>query len=130
MSESVESAAPVTPPPPREPEPKIVTAAVIISLVAGILILLGGFYANDLYATIEGVGMPVGIIIGVCVLLAAIMLKIRPGERQRGLRTCCLWWGGLILILSIISLMAGSTIGFVGSMLGIIGALLALVAKI
>jgi hypothetical protein len=115
---------------PKTPEPKIVTIAVIISLVAGILIIVGSFYANSLYATFEGVGMPIGITTGILVLIAAIMLKIRPGESTQGLRTCCLLWGSLILILSIISLIVGSTIQLVGSILGIIGATLAVVAKV
>jgi hypothetical protein len=117
-------------PEPKTSEPKMVTTAVIISLVAGILIVLGGFYANSLYATVESVGMPVGIIAGICVLFAAIMLKIRPGEGERGLRTCLLAWGSLILVFSIVGLFAGSAIGLVGSVLGIIGAALALLTKV
>jgi len=111
-------------------EPKMVTTAVIISLVAGILIILGSFYPNSLYSTFEGAGMIIGIVSGILVLLAATMLKIRPGESTQGLRTCCLLWGSVILIFSIVSLLAGSTIGFIGSLLGIIGAALALLVKV
>jgi len=107
----------------------MVTTAVIISLVAGILIVLGSFYANSLYSTVEGVGMIIGIVSGILVLLGAIMLKIRPGESAQGLRTCCLVWGGLILVFSLVSLLTGSTIGFIGSVLGIAGAALALVVR-
>jgi hypothetical protein len=114
----------------KTPEPKIITTAVIISLVAGILIFIGSFYANSFYTTIDTIGMPIGIVTGILVLLAAIMLKIRPGESTQGLRTCCLAWGSLILILSIISLIAGSVIGFTGSILGIVGATFALIAKV
>jgi low temperature requirement protein LtrA len=114
----------------KTPEPKTVRTAVIISFVGGILIVLGSFYANSLYATFEGVGMPIGIITGILVLLAAITLKIRPGESTQGLRTCCLVWGGLILVLSVISLIAGSMIGLIGSILGIIGAALAMTTKV
>jgi hypothetical protein len=85
----------------------MVTTAVIISLVAGILIVLGSFYANSLYSTVEGVGMIIGIVSGILVLLGAIMLKIRLGEATEGLRTCCLVWGSLILVFSIVSLQMG-----------------------
>jgi hypothetical protein len=108
----------------------MVTNAVIISLIAGILIVLGSFYANSLYSTVEGVGMIVGIVSGILVLLGAIMLKIRPGEATQGLRKCCLAWGSLILAFSIVSLFAGSVVGFIGSILGIVGATLALVVKV
>jgi hypothetical protein len=108
----------------------MVTAAVIISLVAGILIILGSIYAGSVYATIEGIGMIIGVVSGVLVLISAIMLKIRPGEGERGLRVCCMWWGSLILVFSIVSLFAGSVVGFIGSMLGIVGAALALVVKV
>jgi len=115
---------------PKTPEPQTVTIAVIISMVAGILIVLGSFYANSFYTTIDGIGMPIGIVTGILVLIAALMLKIRPGESTQGLRTCCLMWGGLILVLSVISLLAGSTIGLIGSILGIIGAALAMTTKV
>ena len=121
---------PKTSEPNKTSEPKMVTTAVIISLVAGILIILGSFYPNSLYSTFEGVGMIIGIVSGILVLLAATMLKIRPGESTQGLRTCCLLWGSVILIFSIVSLLAGSTIGFIGSLLGIIGAALALLVKV
>jgi len=114
----------------KKSEPKIVTTAVIISLVAGILIVLGGFYGDSFYTIIDGVRMPIAIVVGILVLIAAIMLKIRPGESTQGLRTCCLVWGGLILVLSVISLIAGSVVGFIGSILGVIGAALAMVAKV
>jgi hypothetical protein len=114
---------------PKTAEPKMLTSAVIISLVAGILIVLGSFYANSLYSTVEGVGMIIGIVSGILVLLGAVMLKIRPGEATEGLRTCCLLWGSLILVFSLVSLLAGSVVGFIGSILGIAGAALALVVK-
>lgn len=111
-------------------EPKAVTTAVVISLVAGILIILGSFYAGSLFATIEGIGMAIGLVSGILVLISAIMLKIRPGEGTQGLRMCCLWWGSLILVFSTVGLFAGSTVGLIGSMLGIVGAALALVVKV
>jgi hypothetical protein len=115
---------------PKTSEPRMVTIAVIVSLVAGILIILGSFYANSLYSTIEGVGMTIGIVSGILVLISAIMLKIRPGEGTQGLRVCCRVWGTMILVFSIVSLFAGSVVGFIGSILGIVGAAIALVVKV
>ena len=110
-------------------EPKMVTTAVIISLVAGILIALG-----SIYPMIGGIWMIHGVVLGIIVLFSAVMLKIRPGEGTQGLRVCCMWWGSLILVFSIVSLFAGYTGGFIGTIigavLGIIGAVLALVAKV
>jgi len=111
-------------------EPKVVTTAVIISLVAGILIILGNVYTGSLYAMIEGIGMIIGVGSGIVVLISAIMLKIRPGERARGLRVCCRWWGSLILVFSIVSLSGGTVGGFIGAILGIVGAALALIVKV
>ena len=107
----------------------MVTTAVIISLVAGILIILG-----SVYPTIEGTWTILVAVSGILVLLSALMLKIRPGESTQGLRTCCLVWGSLILVFSIVSFfgtyMGGFFIGsFAGSIIGIVGAALALVAK-
>jgi len=112
------------------PEPRIVTTAVIISLIAGIVIILGSFYAP-----IWEIGMILGLVSGIVVFLAAIMLKVRPGEGTRGLRTCCLLWGGMILIFSIIGLIAGVVDGYnifmlIGAILGIIGAALAMTVKV
>jgi len=111
-------------------EPKTVTAAIVISLVAGILIILGSFYTGSLYVTIEGIGMILGVVSGILVLFSAMMLKIRPGEGTSGLRVCCRWWGSLILVFSIVSLFAGSVGVLIGAILGIVGAALALIVKV
>lgn len=105
-------------------EPKMVTTAVVISLIAGIVIVLGSFYA-----TTGEIGTVLGIVSGIVVLVSAIMLKIRPGEGTMGLRVCCRMWGTMILVFSIVSLYAWSVGGFIGAMLGIVGAALALVVK-
>jgi hypothetical protein len=75
------------------------TVAFIISLVAGVLIILG-----SLYAALWGIGMMSGIGVmmgeqaysamtgtwilgltsGIIVLISAIMLNIRPGEATHG----------------------------------------------
>jgi hypothetical protein len=101
-------------------ETKKLTTAIIISLVAGILIILGNLYIWTI----------LGIVSGIIVLISAIMLKIRPGEGTRGLRVCCIAWGSMILIFSIVSLFAGSVGGYIGAILGIVGAALALVVKV
>jgi len=106
-------------------EPKIVTTAVVFSLVAGILIILG-----NLYAAIWGIGMILGILSGIAVLFCAIMLKIRPGEGTRGLRACCRAWGTGILLFSIASLLGGSMGELIGATFGIVGGGLALTAKV
>ncbi len=131
------------------PETVKLTTASIVSLVAGIVIVLG-----SLYATIGGTGMMgggygwmmgglggimgqpygamagiwiLGLVSGIIVLISAIMLNIRPGEATHGLRACCIWWGSIILVFSIVSLFGGSMGGFlVGAILGIVGGALAL----
>jgi len=68
-------------------EPKMVTAAFVISLVAGILIVL-----DNLGMILGWVGLPVfggmvgswiGLVSGFIVLIAAIMLRVRPGRPRR-----------------------------------------------
>jgi hypothetical protein len=120
------------------------TAAFVISLVAGILIILGSIYATmgggygwmmgrlggmmgqPVYGAMAGVWV-LGLISGIIVLVSAIMLHIRPGEATRGFRACCIWWGSIVLVFSIVSLFGGSMGGFlVGAILGIVGGSLAL----
>ncbi len=119
--------------------------AYTISLVAGILIILGSLYTY-MWGTWMMVGM-VGmmgqqahrmitgmwileLIAGILVLFSAIMLKIRPGEPDEGLRKCCTAWGTMILIFSIVSLFGGSMGGFViGAIFGIVGGILAFLSR-
>ena len=126
-------------------EPKMVTTAVVISLVAGILIILGSLYTTmwgmgggygwmmgglggmmgqPAYGVMAGLWI-LGFVSGMIVLISAIMLKVRPGEATQGLRACCIWWGSIILVFSIVSF-AGMGGFFVGAILGIVGAALAL----
>jgi hypothetical protein len=93
------------------PEPRMVTIAVVISLVAGILIILDNLVTTEMIGVIRGwVGLAVfggmaswiGLVAGFIVLIAAIMLRVRPGEATQGLRTCCIWWGSIILVFSIV----------------------------
>ena len=107
-------------------EPRMVMVAVVMALVAGILIVLGSIYAGSLYATIEGLEMIIGVVSGILVLFSAFMLKVRPGENEQSLGVCCLWWGSLVLVFSIVSLFAGSVVSLIGSILGIIGGALSI----
>jgi len=121
------------------------TAAFIISLIAGIFILLG-----SLYMTMWGIGaigggltgmrgmmggaggimgQPyygamaatwiLGLASGIIVLISAIMLNSHPAQATI--------WGTLILVFSIISVFGGFMGGFlIGAILGIVGGALAL----
>ncbi len=119
-------------------ETEKLTTAFIISLVAGILIILGNIYTTMwgigtmgklAYAAMAGTRV-LGLISGIIVLISAIMLKIRPGEAMHGMRACCTMWGTMILVFSIVSLFGGSMSGFlVGAILGIIGGALALSSR-
>ena len=106
------------------PDPKMVTTALLISLLAGIVITVA-----SLRATTGQVGIVLGMVSGTVVWISAIMLKVRPGEATRGLRVCCRMWGTVILVFSIVSLYTWSVGGFIGAILGIVGAALALVVK-
>ncbi len=109
------------------------SAAFALSLIAGILILINGailgavssFIApfipgvaeTALVTTILYTLMGIGVILGIVVIVAAIMLYQKPSQKTM--------WGAIILVLSIISIFIGG--GFVlGLILGIIGGILAL----
>ena len=109
------------------------TAAFAVSLIAGILILINGAVlgvigsfvtkvVNDPTATlvlssIFPALMISGIILGIIVIIAAVMLYRNPAQKTL--------WGVVILVLSIISIFGGG--GFIiGLILGIIGGILAL----
>jgi hypothetical protein len=129
------------------------TIAVVFSLVAGILIVLG-----SIYTMMRGIGMMgggysgmigglggmmgwpaygamagtwvLGLVSGIIVLISAIMLNIRPGQATHGMRACCTMWGTMILVFSIVSLFGVSMGGFlIGAILGIIGGALALSSR-
>jgi hypothetical protein len=124
--------------------PKLATAYTL-SLVAGILIILGSLYTHMWGTCMMGgmVGMMgqqvhdimtlmwiLELIAGIIILFSAIMLKIRPGEPDEGLRKCCTVWGTMILIFSIVSLFGGSMGGFlIGAIFGIFGGTLALLSR-
>ena len=117
-------------------EPRMVTIAVGISLIAGILIILDNLVTTVMIGMIRGwVGLPwlggmvswIGLVAGFIVLIAAIMLRVRPGEATQGLHTCCIWWGSIILVFSIVSLFGAAMVAPWGAIFGIVGGALALI---
>lgn len=115
------------------------TAAFVLSLIGGILILLGGIYGAIIgiiggaaISIVPGFGWLSGLIIalgilglifGIIVILGAVM--INSGERGK-VRTGSI----LVLIFSILSLFVGGTGGFIiGFILSLIGSILGLTWK-
>jgi hypothetical protein len=118
------------------------TAAFVLSLVAGVLIALGGavssvfmgmmgLYSGGWRGMMGGYGMmgwPVwgfgvafgitGLVVGVIVIIGAIMLDSRPQEHRT--------WGVIILVFSILSILGGMGGFGLGLILGIIGGALAI----
>jgi len=122
------------------------TAAFILSLVAGVFIILGGgmmslfgygfmgmMGRNGSWGGMMGPGFGMmgfafgmmgflGLIFGVIVIISALMLNSKPQEHTT--------WGTLILIFSVISIFGSAMGGFgIGLILGIIGGILAITWK-
>ena len=122
------------------------TAAFILSLVAGVFIILGGgmmslfgygfmgmMGRNGSWGRMMGRGFGMmgfafgmmgflGLIFGVIVIISALMLNSKPQEHTT--------WGTLILIFSVISIFGSAMGGFgIGLILGIIGGILAITWK-
>ncbi|MEM0254322.1 MAG: hypothetical protein QXR17_03475 [Candidatus Bathyarchaeia archaeon] len=115
------------------------TAAFALSLIAGILILLGGIFGailgtigGAMVGAIPGFGWLgglivalglLGLIFGILVIVGAVM--INSGEQGK-VKTGSI----IVLIFSILSLFAGGTGGFViGFILGLVGSILGLTWK-
>ena len=106
-----------------EPYP---STAFVLSLIAGIFILLGGILTGLIGAAITffafGVGAVIGvfgIVWGILVIVGASKLRTNPEQHST--------WGAIILVFSIISwfgAFGGFAIGFI---LGLVGGILALV---
>ncbi len=122
------------------------TTAYILSLIAGILIVLGGAMSSvfigmmgqyGLWRGMMGPGMMggygmmgfpwwgfgmafgiAGLVIGIIVIISAIMLNSKPKEHKT--------WGIIILIFSILSVIGGMGGFGLGLILGIIGGALAI----
>ncbi len=122
------------------------TIAFVLSLIAGILTLIGGLTVTYLgrlrfdymlrmmrgyrfaFASEPGVFSSfvssigiLGIVFGVVVTVSAILLFVRPKQHQI--------WGVLILIFSILSLFGGMAGYLLGLILGIVGGTLAIAWK-
>jgi len=123
------------------------TTAFIISLVAGVFIILGGGVMSMLgygfmgmmgryyggYGSMMGPGFGMmgfafgmlgilGLVFGVIVIISALMLNSKPQEHTT--------WGTLILIFSVLSIFGSAMGGFgIGLILGIIGGILAITWK-
>ena len=79
------------------------TAAFALSLIGGILELLGGFVATVIHGAVTlsagGSGAVIGVcyvILGLIITLGSVLMYINPSSTHT--------WGGVILILSIISI--------------------------
>jgi len=107
------------------------TAAFVLSLIAGILVLLTGIilaFAGGLAAMLLPFGEVVGLVIalaavnvvlGILIIVGAIFINSgEPGKVKTG--------SILVLVLSIISLFAGGGGFFIGFILGLIGGILGL----
>lgn len=117
-------------------------AAFVVSLVAGVLILVGGLFGVvgwmawgwvwgggwSMMGPMMGWWIPMwlstfsvlGLVSGIVIVASALMLQNRPSEAKT--------WGTLILVFSVVSLFGMG--GFIiGAILGIIGGILALTWK-
>lgn len=103
------------------------TAGFVLSLVAGIFILLNGiviviisgifaFFGEEWVVALAALGL----IFGIVVLLGAFMMYTRPDQNTI--------WGTIVLVFSLTSIVIGG--GFIlGLILGLIGGILAIVWK-
>ncbi|MGC9149119.1 MAG: hypothetical protein ACP5GI_06745 [Sulfolobales archaeon] len=107
------------------------TAAFVLSLIAGILVLLTGIIlavAGGLVAMMLPIGKVVGLVIalaavnvvlGILIIVGAVFINSgEPGKVKTG--------SILVLVLSIISLFVGGGGFFIGFILGLIGGILGL----
>ena len=126
------------------------TAAFVLSLVAGVFIMLGGGMMSMIgsfgfagmmggyggmmggmmgypgYGMMGGFGWGMfgllGLIFGIIVVISAIMLNSRPEEHTM--------WGTIIVIFSVLSIFGSAMGGFgIGLVLGLIGGVLAITWK-
>jgi hypothetical protein len=124
------------------------TAAFVLSLVAGIFVLLGGgamammgsfigYYGYGMMGGYwrgmigSGLGMVglgfglmgiLGLIFGVILVISALMLNNKPQEHAT--------WGSLIVLLIVLSIFTSAMGGFgVGLILGLVGGILAITWK-
>lgn len=100
-------------------------AAFVLSLVGGVLILVGGLLGLTwlgwpMWGWMPGLLLAfsaVGLVSGAAIVTAAYMLYKKPSQAQT--------WGTIVLVFAAVSLLSAG--GFIiGALLGIVGGLLAL----
>src|SRR6266571_5633068 len=110
------------------------TAAMVLSMIGGIFVLLGGAvvaFVGSVISTLDtsGLGLGggftvlgvVGIILGLIMIVGGIMINSNPQSHTM--------WGVIILILSIVSWITSIGGFFIGFILGLIGGILAITFK-
>ena len=115
------------------------TAAMVLSIIGGIFVLLGGAtlaFVGSIISTLNftgtgttgtGVGSGflligiIGVIIGLIMIVGGIMINSNPQSHTM--------WGVIILILSIVSWVTSIGGFFIGFLLGLIGGILAITFK-
>ncbi len=111
------------------------TAAMVLSLIGGIFVVLGGAllaFAGSIIGSFNVTGAAsasgtvlalgiVGLIMGIIMIVGAFMMYSKP--------TSAKMWGVIVLILSIVSWVTAIGGFFIGFLLGLIGGILALTFK-
>lgn len=110
---------------PRYRKSEMSSAAFILSVIGGIIILINGLLVAlvGAFFVLFGVGIlliVLGLVFGLVVLYAAFKLNSNPSEHVT--------WGVVIIVFSILSIVIGGGF-FVGMILGLIGGVLALVQE-
>ncbi len=114
------------------------TAAMVLSIIGGLLILLAGvvFLAVaeflealllisletldvDPVATVQIIGI-IGVLLGIIIIVGGVMMYSRPASSTV--------WGVIILVLSLVSIIAMGGF-FIGLVLGLVGGILGIVFK-
>jgi hypothetical protein len=105
------------------------TVAYVLSLIAGVLVVLNGLLLIGVEATLGiavfGGGLVfgiIGILLGVIIIYAAVRLNAQPVEHVS--------WGAVIIVFSAVSLVlvgGGFILGFI---LGLIGGILAIAWRV
>jgi len=111
------------------------TAAMVLSLIGGIFVIIGGAFIAFIGSLIGSLNVAgsgsasstalalgiVGVIMGLIMVVGAFMMYSKP--------TSAKMWGVIVLILSIISWVTAAGGLFIGFLLGLIGGILALTFK-
>ena len=101
------------------------TAAFVLSLIGGIIVLLGGIGLAILGTFLAAFGLDLGLILyifpifGIIIIIGSIMMYSSPKSAKT--------WGIIVLILGIISMIG--IITALGGLLALIGGILAIVWK-